>query len=100
MNTYDVCTEIVHERIRQDELWGEQNHLDGTGSPLWKSQAEFAKRYNRRRVANGRITWLHILEEEFYEAMAETDPAKLREELVQVAAVAVNWIEAIDRRGA
>lgn len=30
----------------------------------------------------------------------ETDPAKLRRELVQVCAVAVAWIEAIDRRGA
>ena len=31
-------------------------------------------------------------------ALAEVEPAKLREELIQVAAVAVAWIEAIDRR--
>jgi len=31
-------------------------------------------------------------------AIAERDPAKLRAELIQVAAVAVQWIQAIDRR--
>jgi hypothetical protein len=36
--------------------------------------------------------------EEVREAMAESDPAKLRVELVQVAAVSVAWIEALDRR--
>jgi hypothetical protein len=48
----------------------------------------------------GTTTWKHILREEFLEAMAEEDPEQLREELVQVAAVAVAWIEAIDRRAA
>ena len=31
------------------------------------------------------------------EAFAESDPDKLRTELIQVAAVAVAWIESIDR---
>jgi hypothetical protein len=48
----------------------------------------------------GYLDWLHILREEVAEAFAESDPAKLRAELVQVAAVAVNWVEAIDRRAA
>jgi hypothetical protein len=43
------------------------------------------------------VTWAHILTEEFYEALAEADPEKLREELVQVAAVAVAWVECLDR---
>lgn len=47
----------------------------------------------------GKGTWRHILQEEVAEAFAELDPAPLREELIQVAAVAVAWIEAIDRRG-
>jgi hypothetical protein len=49
-------------------------------------------------TADGRVTWRHILTEEVYEAFAESDPTKLRAELVQVAAVAVQWIQAIDRR--
>jgi hypothetical protein len=32
------------------------------------------------------------------EALAEDDPTLLRAELIQVAAVAVAWVEAIDRR--
>lgn len=44
--------------------------------------------------------WRHILDEEVAEALAETDPERLRAELVQVAAVAVQWIEALDRRAA
>lgn len=47
---------------------------------------------------HGGLTWRHILAEEMFEALAESDPAKLRAELVQVAAVAVQWVEAIDRR--
>lgn len=41
-----------------------------------------------------------ILDAEVCEAFDESDSKKLRANLVQVAAVAVNWIEAIDRRGA
>ena len=43
-----------------------------------------------------------ILMEEVGEAaraVLEDDPARLREELVQVAAVAVQWIEQVDRWG-
>lgn len=36
--------------------------------------------------------------EEVYEALASETVEDLREELIQVAAVAVSWIEAIDRR--
>ncbi|MEY9934267.1 hypothetical protein ABH926_008932 [Catenulispora sp. GP43] len=40
-----------------------------------------------------------MLLEEVYEALAEVDPAALRAELVQVAAVAAAWVEDIDSRG-
>jgi hypothetical protein len=48
----------------------------------------------------GVITWADIFEEEVAEALAEVDLERLREELLQVAAVAVAWVEAIDRRRA
>lgn len=44
------------------------------------------------------VTWRHIFLEEAFEALAETDPAKLREELIQALAVGVAWIEDIDSR--
>ncbi len=43
--------------------------------------------------------WRDILLEEVFEALAEEEPKELRKELVQVAAVAAQWVEAIDRRG-
>jgi hypothetical protein len=38
-----------------------------------------------------------VLLEEVFEALAETDPAKARDELVQAVAVGVKMIEGIDR---
>lgn len=98
--TVNVCAEVEAERYRQDGKFGEQNHPDGTGEPWYQTKRNLARQDCDRAFAGGYGTWLHILREEFYEAMAESDPVKLREELIQVAAVAVNWIEAIDRRTA
>ncbi len=75
-----VLVQIRQERVRQDAKWGPQDHSD--------------------------IEWSLILAEEFGEAMKECnevhfrdkDPAELRKELVQVAAVAVHWLENMGRR--
>lgn len=47
---------------------------------------------------DGSITFEHILTEELFEAYAETDLAKIRAEMVQCAAVAVQVVETIDRQ--
>lgn len=44
----------------------------------------------------GGLTWLHVLAEEAFEAFAESDPAKARAELVQLAATAFRAILDID----
>lgn len=95
-----VLSEIAVERRRQDAKFGEQNHPDGTGFAGTARDADLARLECKRQFAEGTGTWLDILNEEVAEAYAEKDPAKLRAELVQVAAVAVAWIEAIDRRPA
>ncbi|NBE80329.1 hypothetical protein GVV04_04855 [Micromonospora sp. NEAU-HG-1] len=93
--------EIARERSRQDVQWGEQNHPDGTEESRWDKEAAVrARALCQHLAARGELTWTAILSEEIAEAYAETDPAKLREELIQVAAVAVAWVEAIDRRTA
>jgi hypothetical protein len=96
--------DVAAERERQDAKWGQQNHPDGTG---WVSvyggdreAAEDARNHCARAFTAGHGTWRHILEEEVREAFAETDPLLLRTELIQVAAVATAWAEAIDRREA
>jgi hypothetical protein len=101
---------VLTERARQDAKWGQQNHPDGTGEH-WEAltgrhagaaaeMAEDAQRRTDEAAERGECTWSLILAEEFAEAVAEQDPAKLRTELVQVAAVALQWVEAIDRRAA
>lgn len=94
----DVLASIAFERTRQNNKWGEQNHPDGTGDDLFQESSEDAKSATDIAATRGTLTWQLILEEEVLEAFAESDPIALREELVQVAAVAVAWIEAIDRR--
>lgn len=93
-----VLEEIAAERARQDAKWGEQNHPDGTGGEFWKTQARLDQEACDKAFAAGEGTWRKILAEETSEAFAEKDPIRLRKELVQVAAVAVSWVEAIDRR--
>lgn len=116
---WDVLAEVNAERVRQDAKWGEQNHPDVDphmaeeytpaivahtvyGIPA----ADTAKRLCDEAAKAGECTWAHILVEEVAEAVDAAcqvqkgvDIDALRNEILQVAAVAVSWVEAIDRRG-
>ena len=72
-STVAVLYDVAAERDRQDKKWGVQRH-----DPQW---------------------WLVILAEEVGEvarAIFESDTKDYREELIQVAAVAVAAIESLD----
>lgn len=94
-----VLDAVRDEWQRQVERFKQQNWPNGTATDasdhtlanLYRTECEVA-------AQNKRLTWAHILREEVYEALAESDPRKLRAELVQVAAVAANWISCIDRK--
>jgi hypothetical protein len=116
----EVVRETAEERARQDARWGVTSHPDGTGltaRPLgdfihrkagfgWSSLgamtapalAAAATENTNVAFAQDQGTWTDILLEEVFEALAAADPAKLRRELIQVAAVAQAWVEDIDRR--
>ncbi|MGW4520140.1 hypothetical protein [Amycolatopsis sp. NPDC004378] len=105
--TVTVLAEVLTERARQDARFGCQDHPDGTGpecnNPVRLARtiddaADTARQATDRALSRGEVTFAQILTEEAFEALAATDPARLRTELVQVAASAVCWIEAIDRR--
>ncbi|MGA4995842.1 hypothetical protein [Nonomuraea bangladeshensis] len=97
---------IRAELAAQDAKWGEQNHPNGTGDalanalgvPIGGRLADVHRRFCRNAAEVGKVTWRHILLEEIYEALAETAPDKLAAELLQVAAVAVQWRGALRRR--
>ena len=70
-----ALSNVLYERKRQDEKWGEQNH-----NPY---------------------KWIAILLEELGEAskdLLENERIKYRDEMVQVAAVALAAIESYDRQ--
>lgn len=99
-----VLVEIAEERARQEELWGEQNHPVLSSSPntfvarrSHAARADVFKRRNDRRAKESNLAWDDIILEEVYEALAEEDPARIRAELVQAAAVVVNMIQGLDR---
>jgi hypothetical protein len=97
----DIAEQVDDELNAQDVKWGADRNLpDGTGGHWREAAARAAKQRTDRHAKAGTLTWHHILAEEFFEAIAETDSAKLRTELIQVAAVAQQWVAAIDRREA
>jgi hypothetical protein len=97
--TYDVLEDIALERERQEEI-GRTKRAAGID---WRSCAD-------PDMAGGDGTRYLVLGEEVGEVAnavleagygnSASDDAHLREELVQVAAVAVAWVEAIDARNA
>ena len=108
----DISAEVVNELANQYEKWGDQSgHSDGTGANVYvlsrtdpnldrckASELEriFKDKYERASV-NTR-TWRDILLEEVFEAFATGTEDELRHELIQVAAVAMQWVHAIDTR--
>lgn len=101
-----IFADVRAERARQIAKFGDQRHLpNGTGPALIiesdrlhnaQEAADAARERCERLFAKGMGTYEAVLTEEYREALAETIPEKLREELVQVAAVAVAFIEKID----
>lgn len=100
-----VFGEVLAELRRQNEKWGEQNHALGTGPDQRFLGARFSTLAQDAKAecqANGpgEDTWAAILLEEVFEALEEADPARVRAELIQVAAVAVQAVLSIDRQAA
>ena len=89
------------ERQAQLAKWGDQHHPDGTGGRFYAERAVAARRNCQLAAADPDMgaQWALILLEEVYEALAESDPAALRTELVQCAAVIQAWLADLDSRG-
>ena len=97
--TDEIFKKIKIERQRQDTLFGFKDWPDGTCACLKFTEEErLAKETVRYYFPRGNGTWLDLLREEFCEAQAAIDTKSLEEELIQVAALAVAWLEAIQKR--
>ncbi len=111
--TNNILGEIFEEREQQFEKWGDQllrwdDPQDPTGVHLMgrsytdfeqmaKQRCDAYRNYSaqpgRPDIRNNAL----VLIEEVFEALAAKDPANVRAELIQVAAVAVKAVEALDR---
>lgn len=106
--TRAVLGDVAIERVHQRHKYGDQDHLpDGTDPDCPSStlaalqlSVKAARANLRYQVEQGTVTFRDILVCEVAEAFDEVDPVRLRAELIQVAAVAVQWVEAIDARQA
>ena len=97
MSIDSIFEEIRRERRRQNEKWGEQNHPMLNVPFTVEGMRERAIVYKALNDSSDN-NWFGILQEEVYEAFAETEPEKQREEMIQVGALAVQIIEYLDRR--
>jgi hypothetical protein len=106
--TDDVLDDIRAERARQVFRYGDNADTpDGTGPEvMWLnnisglSATTIEKAFRDEYESHGEVapSWMHLVREEVAEAFLETNPTRLRAELVQVGALVASWIEQIDRR--
>jgi len=111
---FRIAREILNERERQDKKWGDPKDLpNGTGPNVRTLAhvdasatfyidlangtvlADAARTACDARTTDGTVTYADILLEEHFEALAEEDPEKLFDELIQVSAVAQKWCRAL-----
>lgn len=108
----NIFEEIRIERQKQNEKWGEQNHpcLDqvllkrqgGCNPQRMCEEYEIPSEARAKQMCDSAFTknqgtYAHIAVEEMSEVVSAFDIHKRREELVQLTAVCVAWIEKIDR---
>jgi hypothetical protein len=102
IHTMIVLSQVAEERHRQDETWGQQDHpvhADGheDGVPVINGTYAEAEQELKCAFSQGYRSGAVILLEEVMEALAAKTVTARRQELVQVAAVAVMMVEALDR---
>ncbi len=104
--TRAVLDLVLEERKAQEARYGVVNTtlVSGTGPETrWlgpytghsatEIQKELRRDYEDWEDSEGAPTWVHLVREELAEAFQESDPERLAEELVQVAALCVSWVE-------
>lgn len=100
-----IIGEVLIERDRQDRKHGEPRidrpdlHVGRIATAaLFDEQA--CKDATDEAARKGEEAWSDVLTEEVAEAYNAPEREALREELIQIAAVAIAWVEHLDRRSA
>lgn len=108
LNSTKISNEILEEVINQYNKWGIMNHpsiantLNPVNGPQISSYYEVPKEQRAKDLceeafASDNPSWGVIAVEELVESLTAFDPEHRREELIQLAAVCISWIDSIDR---
>jgi|SRR5581483_6937085 len=92
----DALTEFARAAVLADE----HDRRNGTSRHDYGNQAEQAAFSARRARRNNKLTWRHLVAELYWAILAESSDRALRERLLRLAALALLWASAIDRRAA
>lgn len=98
----NVLNEVLHEHNLLHESYKYVNmhdFPDGT-SEFYFPEFDRADKNVLQQHEQGTLTWRDLMMRAAIGATCETDPEGLRGELLDLASLVVEWIEAIDRRDA
>jgi len=91
-----ILSEIVTERARQDELhpWDKlEIGVTNYSKQFHATEANELKRLNDKQESDGYAYIDTLILEEYHETFAETDPVKQETEAIQLAALAIKFVE-------
>lgn len=118
MSRWGILREVSAERDQQIAKWGDQRLRNFRSGAFRDPEAPSVRTGTRRAMLglaatteefrtrcevaekSGILSFADVLMEEVSEAMDAENEVELRAELIQVAAVAVKWIEALDKQSA
>jgi hypothetical protein len=98
MTQNEIIEAIKAERVRQDKLHPilAQKMLPvEMTSGMMVILSNRVKQENAIDEANDVISWYDVFREELFEVFAETDPARIKEEAIQLAALCVRLCETL-----
>lgn len=102
MTTLDAAhraiDDVALEFGRLAAVQGEHDRRNGTNRHDYGAQAEQAAATARRARRKGKLTWRHVLAEQYWAVLTQTDNGQLRRALISLAAHALLWAATIDRR--
>ncbi|MDX2520558.1 MULTISPECIES: hypothetical protein [Streptomyces] len=93
-----ILSEIAVRRARQRTAFGGDEHRlpNGTGQHPETLDADVAQMVRDQAAEGGYLDWLHVVRASAARAYAEARPARLRADLVDLAAHVTGWIQALD----
>lgn len=100
----EACQSVLDEVLQEHNLLHESykymnthDYPDGT-SEFYFPEFDSADKNVVQQHEQGTLTWRDLMMRAAIGATCETDPENLRGELLDLASLVTEWIEAIDRR--